>query len=596
MWLKDANYAKTSGYHEDGRMTYYEAMEWVENLAYSGNDDWRLPSAFNYDGTGPCDGPNCVNSEMGDLYYKELGNIAHGNYINTGPFINIAPTDSAGSDYWLETEFAPQAWVFDFDDGIQGDGISKFYPDHFHAWAVRDDENLTDGLVAYYPLNGNAEDGSDNQNHGTEHNGVSYTNGVIGQAASFDGVDDYIFIPSNSNLSFGTNDFSVSMWIKTIDNIGFLLDGRTFPDRGYSLFVYPDPLGVGMSTHSTTESVIVGKTGFQDNQWHLVTGVREGTQLSIYIDGQLQDQKFDGLIDVGVSNNIFVGRRYYIVNPNEYYNGLIDDLRIYNRALSINEIQALYYEVVDVDGDGVPDDQDNCPNVPNPAQSDVDDDGFGDACDNWSDNGGCVTLIDHNGDGLAGGKVRYACGGSWQPEVPDTTDEDGLLCFEVSCTNSNLSKVKMTYNQGSVKQTPAELNASNATWQTVEATIKLIDSYGNGLTGGKVKQGGGYWFYHGDTDENGELKVELFADKSYKFRVTYNNGSNQITQDVAIPFVFQTGAVHSESGNVTKYARGSWQTFIQDIELLPGSWHFKFSDGTPITYYTIVEGIDNNIH
>ena len=214
--------------------------------------------------------------------------------------------------------------------------------------------------------------------------------------------------------------------------------------------------------------------------------------------------------------------------------------------------------------------------------------------DKWSDSGGCVTLLDHNGNGLTGGKVRYACGGSWQPEIPGATGSDGRLCFEVSCPN--LSKVKMTYNQGSIEQTEAQLTASNATWQTVEATVKLKDSNGYGIGGGKVDQGGGMWVHHGYTDANGEFKLEMFADKSYKFRMTYNFGSNEITQNVSNPFVFQTGAVYSNSGAATQYARGSWQTFVQNIELLSGNWQFRFNDGTPITNYIIGAGIVNSIH
>jgi hypothetical protein len=267
--------------------------------------------------------------------------------------------------------------------------------------------------------------------------------------------------------------------------------------------------------------------------------------------------------------------------------------RIYESSFS-EEVMGTPSTAVDFDGDGIADNIDNCPYTPNPDQTDSDVDGFGDACDNWSDTGGCVTLLDHNGNGLPGGKVQYACGGSWESAIAETTGTDGTLCFNVSC--SNLSKVRMTFNQGTVEQTKDELNASNATWQTVEATIKLIDSNNSGIEGGKVDQGGGTWVHHGYTDENGEFKLEVFGGKSYKFRMTYNYGSNEITQDIDTPVVFQTGAVYSDSGTATHYARGSWQPFVQGIELLPGSWHFMFNDGTPITYYTIDAGITNYIH
>src|SRR3990172_7999677 len=74
-WLQDANYAQTSGFDADGRMSWNTAMTWADALTYEGFTDWRLPSALNQDGSGPCLG-YCTGSEMGHLYYTELGNSA----------------------------------------------------------------------------------------------------------------------------------------------------------------------------------------------------------------------------------------------------------------------------------------------------------------------------------------------------------------------------------------------------------------------------------------------------------------------------------------------------------------------------------------
>ncbi len=72
-WLSDANYAQTTGYDADGLMDWDRAMPWAANLSYGGYDDWRLPTALNQNGTGPCFGVNCTGSEMGHLFYTELG-------------------------------------------------------------------------------------------------------------------------------------------------------------------------------------------------------------------------------------------------------------------------------------------------------------------------------------------------------------------------------------------------------------------------------------------------------------------------------------------------------------------------------------------
>lgn len=83
-WLADANYARTSGYDADGRMTVAAARHWVDNLDYGGFSDWRLPSisrvlpqginSFSYDGTTDV-GYNITStrSELSYMYYVNLG-------------------------------------------------------------------------------------------------------------------------------------------------------------------------------------------------------------------------------------------------------------------------------------------------------------------------------------------------------------------------------------------------------------------------------------------------------------------------------------------------------------------------------------------
>ena len=59
-WLRDANYAKTSGYDTDGKMSWYEATAWAEQLIYGKIEDWRLPNTFNQT-------RHVIHSLMGDL-------------------------------------------------------------------------------------------------------------------------------------------------------------------------------------------------------------------------------------------------------------------------------------------------------------------------------------------------------------------------------------------------------------------------------------------------------------------------------------------------------------------------------------------------
>jgi hypothetical protein len=213
-----------------------------------------------------------------------------------------------------------------------------------------------------------------------------------------------------------------------------------------------------------------------------------------------------------------------------------------------------------------------------------------------------LKVLDENGNGVPGGKATPAYGGSWGATLAGATDANGKLFTEIP---AGYTKISMAVNQGAVEQSLAQLTASNYTWTTEILRIWLNDHIGNPITDGNaiLDQGGSYWYNWGNLTTSGYMDIPLFArDAVYKFRITYNNGSQELSPVVSTTsgidnFYFQTGSVHSDSGTATQYATSSWQPFTQDIELMPGSsWHFSFSDGTPTTYYTIVAGTVNHIH
>lgn len=139
-WLQDANYAKTSGYDADGKMTWQEAVTWVNNLVYVdpvtgiSYDDWRLP----VDPT-LCTGSTCLQSEFWHLYNVE--GISLFPPPNTGPFINLSkePFPLRESTYWTGTSGIGfpsnlNAIYFDTYTGNQGFNYKYF---EFYVWPVR---------------------------------------------------------------------------------------------------------------------------------------------------------------------------------------------------------------------------------------------------------------------------------------------------------------------------------------------------------------------------------------------------------------------------------------------------------------------------
>lgn len=131
-WLADANYARTSGYDADGRMNWNAANAWAAGLTYGGFSDWRLPTS---DG---CYGYNCTGSEMGHLYYTELGGTYNSSILFSGdPDLSLF-RNITSFIYWSGTVYAPDpvsnAMAFILI-GHQGYGLQS---NEFYAWAVRD--------------------------------------------------------------------------------------------------------------------------------------------------------------------------------------------------------------------------------------------------------------------------------------------------------------------------------------------------------------------------------------------------------------------------------------------------------------------------
>jgi hypothetical protein len=94
-WLQDTNYAKAAGQSPDGQITWDNARAWVARLNYRGITRWRLPTARNPDGSGPCIGDNCRESELGHLVFIAFTRASPGTkLLNWQPF----------SIYWSSTE------------------------------------------------------------------------------------------------------------------------------------------------------------------------------------------------------------------------------------------------------------------------------------------------------------------------------------------------------------------------------------------------------------------------------------------------------------------------------------------------------------
>jgi len=200
------------------------------------------------------------------------------------------------------------------------------------------------GLVAYYPFDGDADDASGNGNDGTEFGGITYTQGKIGQGAIFDGINDYIRVPNSPSLNF-TDQISISYWVKMETYAPYYFPYHIVEKYG-SWGTSQRQWDVNFGIENTPPIPVVWSTGSQPGKWYNFTMTFDGTVLKIYKDGVLSDSvNFVGTLPQTTSDIIIGEYLPAITNPppggDYYFDGTLDEVRIYNRALSESEIQEL---------------------------------------------------------------------------------------------------------------------------------------------------------------------------------------------------------------------------------------------------------------
>jgi hypothetical protein len=240
-----------------------------------------------------------------------------------------------------------------YDAALSADEVSQLYsatkPDTINS---SQNNKLTDGLVGMWSFDGQdlsgstAEDVSGNGSGGTLQNGPQPAIGRIGQALKFDGGDDWIDVGS-SVATLESNVVSVSAWVKTKESgttqvaFGNYINNG---DDGYSLGVkngngrfFALNSSESFSSASTTGSVT-------DGDWHHLLGVFDGgdQEMRIYLDGELSGSKKVSYssIEYEPDSPVVMGKRP--TRDESYFNGKIDNVRIYDRALNESEIERMY--------------------------------------------------------------------------------------------------------------------------------------------------------------------------------------------------------------------------------------------------------------
>lgn len=247
--------------------------------------------------------------------------------------------DSGSTAVWtapnVEGNYYIRCTVNDSRNGIYTDSIGV---------VVRDFSNFKTGkLVAFYPFRGNANDESGNNHHGTVNGAILVPDrfGNPNSAYNFDGANDHIRVPNHDSLNVGQA-ITINFWL----NVDVLYDRESFPISHAS---YENRWKVSFIPEKKLRWTIKTTTGIKDldteiifntGEWYNITVFYDGADFEIYVNGELNSfSSWSGLI-LPTTIDLTIGQR--LPNDANYnFKGTIDDIRIYNYGLSVEEIENL---------------------------------------------------------------------------------------------------------------------------------------------------------------------------------------------------------------------------------------------------------------
>jgi hypothetical protein len=286
----------------------------------------------------PMCGASCHSNTL-----SVLRNLSEPGVVQAGSF---APPVSfaAGNAY-------PIPHAIDMDNNGVPDLVVGTFTGYFSVWRNTIAELCVlapSGLVAWWKGEGNANDVV-GTNHGTLLNGAGFGPGKAGQAFSFDGTDDYVYWPTAPALDL-PGSFSLSLWGNANSLTGNSAQRYLFADFGNDGNVSQGSLGISNGRfgwlQSTTDAAVQrfsASSLLQTGVWYHVAVVRDDAakQVRLYVNGVEEGQtNYSGRMVVPLQGRRVLGAS----GPefDDYFAGRLDELAIFNRALTAEEIAAIY--------------------------------------------------------------------------------------------------------------------------------------------------------------------------------------------------------------------------------------------------------------
>ena len=504
-----------------GILLDFNAENTVTDNAISGSEyGIRLTSASDNTLTG-----NTVSHNHFGIYlWDYLEGNASDNKVYNNNFIDNtiqADTDiSGGNVFNLDKPFGGNYWDDWTTPDVDGDGFVD-NPYVFDGgqddlpWAIQDGWELpvpcSAEMVSYWRFDeggGTTAADSVSGNHGTIY-GATWTAGILGGALAFDGANDYAAFPTSGFGNITT--YTVEMWLKpTASKIVHIWEESALSAPslegavGYSNLNY----WVGNTAHLDTGTLNVG-------EWYHVVATydKSTTTQSLYFNGVLK-----GTNSVNVSDT-FGSTLYLATRPGHgrYYPGLIDEVAIYNKALTVEEVQHHYQKGLSGLGYCEPDAVPLTIAATTPAANELNVAANTDIVVQFSDNvnGATVNANTFNVDGSQSGQHTGTFSGGGTDTITLSPDV-GFAPGEI---------VTVTLTTG-IQSTGGQPLSNPVTWQfTVAAS-------GSGLFSATSQSLGSSWSYEvklGDVDGDGDLDAFVANYGNQANKVWLNDGSGNFT-------------------------------------------------------------------
>lgn len=316
----------------------------IQNLSFTNWGRLFIPHGEVYFPGSPQDlGPGALQVGLcGPTLLSDRGRVRFGGGGRLNGPLEIALTNNfvpAPGQTWEVARFGTRVGKFTtLDTPPAPDG---------YAWNVTYDtttarlflapSGLPAGLVAYYPAEGNAQDGV-GIHHGTNQNGAGFSAGKLGQAFALDGTNDVIHLGAWSPGS----QWTVAAWVKPSATPAgrHTIVGGVQDCTDWAITMQSGIFGAVIRQPGDCTLTVLSGTNAVPGRWYLLTATSDGATARLYVNGQLTvstnvEPNYSGTI-----SGTLIGGEICCANGN--FPGLVDEVAIFDRAIGLDEITVMY--------------------------------------------------------------------------------------------------------------------------------------------------------------------------------------------------------------------------------------------------------------